>query len=335
MPISFRILGDIGRDNAAYVALDSGRAVTRLLFDCGGGCLDELSLSDVQAVDYLLFSHLHMDHVAGFDAFFRANYARPTRPCVVYGPPRTAEILHHRFRGFLWNLIEGAPGTWLVHDVHPDRIESWHFQTGEAFRHARMLGTMPFGGALLATPDFTVDALHLDHRTPSLAYLVRERPRRHVDTARLAALGLPRGAWLRQIKQPAPDEPATLEIEGQHYAWAWLRQNLLTETAGESLAYLTDFLLDDAAHALLVPWLRGCDTMICESQYRHADQALAAQNYHVTATQAAILARDAAVGKLVLFHVSERYRAPEYLAMLAEARAIFPNTAFPEHWRLD
>jgi len=28
---------------------------------------------------------------------------------VVYGPPGTAEILHHRFRGFLWNLVADSP----------------------------------------------------------------------------------------------------------------------------------------------------------------------------------------------------------------------------------
>ncbi len=84
-----------------------------------------------------------------------------------------------------------------------------------------------------------------------------------------------------------------------------------------------------------MPWLRGCDTVICESQYRHDDLPLAVQNYHMTVTQAATLARESQVGKLVLFHVSERYREPEYRAMLNEARAIFPNTFFPEHWQID
>ena len=334
MTISFQILGDIGRDNAAYVLVDSGSAVYRLLFDCGD-CLQSLGRAAMQDIDYLLFSHLHMDHVAGFDRFFRANYARADKPGLIWGPPHTAEIMHHRFRGFMWNLIGGAPGTWYVHDVSPEQIARWRFQTSEAFAMAHPSGVEPFGGTVLATPAFTVEALHMEHRTPTLAYILCERPRLHIDAARLEALGLPPGAWLRQLKEPPPDEPPTIEIAGQSYAWAALRQELLTETPGESLAYLTDFLLDDAAQERLAPFLRGCDTLICESQYRHADLPLAAQNYHMTATQAATLARQAHVGKLILFHVSERYRAPEYRAMLNETRAIFPDTFFPAHWRID
>ncbi|HEU5014037.1 MAG TPA: MBL fold metallo-hydrolase [Roseiflexaceae bacterium] len=334
MSISFQILGEIGRDNAAYVTVDSGSAVYRLLFDCGD-CLQALGRAEVQDIDYLLFSHLHMDHVAGFDRFFRANYARADKPGMIWGPPATATIMHHRFRGFLWNLIGGAPGVWYVHDVSPAEITRWRFRTGEAFASAHPAGVAPFTGTVFANPAFTIEALHMEHRTPTLAYMLRERPRLHIDTARLQALALPPGAWLRQLKEPQPDEPPTLEIAGQIHELATLRAELLAETAGESLAYLTDFLLDDAARARLVPFLCGCDTLICESQYRHADLPLALQNYHMTATQVATLAREAGVGKLILFHVSERYRAPEYRAMLNEARAIFPNTFFPEHWQID
>jgi ribonuclease Z len=49
MSITFRILGRAGKDNALLVQIDSGQAVERLLFDCGEGCLSELSLADIQA----------------------------------------------------------------------------------------------------------------------------------------------------------------------------------------------------------------------------------------------------------------------------------------------
>ena len=74
--------------------------------------------------------------------------------------------------------------------------------------------------------------------------------------------------------------------------------------------------------------------MICESQYRHADRDLAARNYHMTATQAAETARLANVGQLLLFHLSDRYGKEEWAELLAEARAIFPRTAFPPNWSI-
>src|SRR5207249_1750543 len=113
-----------------------------------------------------------------------------------------------------------------------------------------------------------------------------------------------------------------------------LRAALLIETPGDSVAYLTDFLMNDDAQERLAIAIQGCTTVICESQYRHADLALAQRTYHMTAIQAAVLARQARVERLILFHVSDRYRRHEWLEMLREARSIFPNTHFPPHWGL-
>lgn len=333
MSISYDVLGPPGGDNAAYVRIDSGQALTRLLFDCGANIVYPLGFGELQAVDLLLFSHLHMDHIGGFDSFFRANYSRPTKPNRVFGPPGSAAILQHRFQGFLWNLEGDSPVEWQVGDVYPDRIAAVRFRLREAFAVARPLPPqMRQGMHVLDTPNFSLDALEMDHRTPSLAYIVREKPRVNVDEARLRALALPPGPWLQQLKTPLSNEAPTIAIAGQSYALAALREALLTTTGGMSLAYCTDFLLDDAAHTRLVPALHGCDVLICECQYRADDAELAARNYHMTAPQVARLALEARVGQLILFHISDRYRAPERQALLAEAQAIFPATQFPTHW---
>lgn len=334
MSIEFHILGDAGSDNAFFVRVQTGQALHRLLFDCGEGCLAALPIAEVQAVDHLCFSHLHMDHIGGFDSFFRVTYNRDSKPVRVWGPPATARIVHHRFQGFLWNLYEGQPGIWYVSDLHPNHSERWRFEAGEAFAQAHDAGVYPFDGILLDDPAFTVAALHMDHLTPSLAYIVREKPRVNVDTARMAALGLHPGPWLQRVKAPQPGDPPAIEIDGAPHAVADLRAELLVETPGDSIAYLTDFLLDDAALERLSVALHGCTTLVCESQYRTADAELARKYHHMTAAQAAELARRANVGRLILIHVSARYRPPEWLALLDEARAIFPGTAFPTHWRL-
>jgi ribonuclease Z len=54
MPLSFQVLGDPTRDNVLLVTIDSGQAVSRLLFDCGEGCLSRLPFGEVQAIDHLL-----------------------------------------------------------------------------------------------------------------------------------------------------------------------------------------------------------------------------------------------------------------------------------------
>ena len=86
MTIKANVLGAPGRDNSVYVEVDSGQSITRLLFDCGYGCIDSLAVSDIQSIDAVFFSHFHMDHISGFDALFRHNYNRDDQPFLCIGP---------------------------------------------------------------------------------------------------------------------------------------------------------------------------------------------------------------------------------------------------------
>jgi len=76
-------------------------------------------------------------------------------------------------------------------------------------------------------------------------------------------------------------------------------------------------------------------TLVCESAYREAELELARQNHHLTTRQAARLAREAGVGKLVLMHISDRYPREEWGEMLGEAREVFPNTVYPAGWGIE
>lgn len=333
MTLAFRVLGGPERDNALFVRVQTGQQIHRLLFDCGAGCPEELTIAEVQVIDHLLFSHLHMDHIAGFDIFFRRVFNRLDRPNCLWGPPGAARILHHRLQGFLWNLAHELQATWHLHDIHPDRISYHTALASEAFATLRPAGERPLAGPLFGHTDYAVFPVQLDHGTPSIGYIVREAPRANVVLEHLAAIGLRPGAWLQQVKQPRRDEPPTVEIDGVCHALADLRAALLVETPGDSLAYLTDFALDaEAELARVGTAITGCRTLICESQYRAADADLARRNRHMTAPQAAALAAHAGVERLVLFHISDRYDRDGRAELLAEARTIFPATDLPESW---
>jgi ribonuclease Z len=334
MSLSFQVLGNVGRDNALLVSVDSGQAVSELLFDCGDGCLWQLPFGAVQEIDHLCFSHLHMDHVGGFDTFFRCTFNRTLKENHVWGPAQTAAILQHRFQGFIWNLVGEQQATWRVHDLHADNIETRRFELAEAFAQDHAEGEQRYQRTFLHGPGYTVEALLMDHGTPSVAYVVREPSRVNIDTGKLAQLGLRSGPWLKRVRGPRVTSDETVVVEGEPRPVRELQEALLVETAGDSIAYLTDFRLDDVAMRRLATALHGVGTLVCESQYRHADAELALRNFHMTATQVATLAQQAGAGRLVLFHLSDRYQPDEWQQMLAEAQAIFPATALPEHWRL-
>lgn len=334
MSISFRILGTAGGDNALQVQIDSGQTVERLLFDCGEGCLTDLSFAEIQAIDHLFFSHLHMDHISGFDSFFRCTFNRETKPNRIWGPPETARILQHRFQGFLWNLHGEMSASWLVSDVHPREICTSRFEVREAFAISHDEGTQPYDRTLCEGAGFIVEALTMEHRTPTLAYIVREKPRRNIDTSRLASLGLRPGPWLKELKE-SPDSSDTVVIDGITRLKDDLRKELLVETPGDSIAYLTDFLLDEPAMERLTHALRGCRVLVCEGQYRQSDLDLARKHFHSTTVLSATLAKQAQVEELILFHLSSRYDSAEWLEMLGEASRIFPRVHYPHQWSLE
>ena len=333
MSITFRILGTAGRDNALLVQVDSGQAIERLLFDCGEGCLSELAFADVLAIDHLFFSHLHMDHVGGFDSFFRSTFDRSTKPNRIWGPPETARILQHRFQGFLWNLHADMSATWCISDIHPGRIATTRFELQEAFTVAHDQGVQTYERTLTEGAGYNVEAVTMDHRTPTLAFIIREKPRRNIDTSRLASLGLQPGPWLKQLKESSNTSNSTV-IAGVTHSMDELRKALMVETPGESVAYLTDFLLDPPAIERLSEKLQGCGTIVCEGQYRHADLELARKNFHMTTVLSATLAQRAGVRELVLIHLSDRYQPADWIEMLREARQVFPNTHYPPQWGL-
>jgi ribonuclease Z len=332
--IEYQVLGLPGRDNALFVRLHTGQSTYRFLFDCGQGCIDTLRRSEIQTIDHLFFSHFHIDHISGFDAFFRATYRRTSQPNVIWGPPEATEIMHARFRGFTWNLQEGMTVHWHVHAIHPDSIERTYADLGDGFTQLQLNRTLPFNGSLLNEPAFTMEAVHLDHGIASIGYVLREKPKANVDAEALTSLGLEPGPWLQAVKRPPAVHEPPIEIAGRIFDPNELRRKLLQVTPGESLAYLTDLLMTDEIRSRLVDLLHGCTTLVCESTYRQDDTDLAERNFHLTSRQCAELARDAGVQRLVLIHVSDRYKPEEWLALLDEARKIFPAASFPDHWQI-
>lgn len=334
MVLEFRVLGDVRRDNAMLATVDSGQRVSRLLFDCGNDVLDTLSVTEIQAIDHVLFSHYHMDHICGFDSFFRLNFKRTTRDNHIWGPPDTSHVMLHRFQGYLWNWAQWGRSIWHAHDIHPDKVESFQYFANESFSVKHPIETTTTPDLIIDTPDYTVGTLTLNHGTPSMGYILREKLRVNVDTSIMQELGLSSGSWVRDVKDMTLPDETRINIDGETYAIGELRAKLLVETKGESLAYLTDFIMDDTTQDLLYEKLQGVTNLVCESQYRGDDLELARDNHHLTALQVAELAKHTGMQQLVLMHVSERYASHQLLDMLNEAQAIFPNTQFPAHWNL-
>lgn len=336
MSIDWQVLGKPGADNALLATVDSGQSRETLLFDCGEGVLNSLKVSAIQSVEHLFFSHYHMDHVAGFDTFFRHNYNRPGVPVNVWGPAGSIDLMGHRFNGFSWNLHARQPGEWLVREIGETRIQRARFVTSEAFATAhRFPEQTARDPVLFHTSYYRVESFLLPHGTiPSVAYRVVERDRRNIDPDRLLDSGFAPGPWLQCVSDEAHDDNEAVEIGENTYSLGEIREKLLVVGPGESIAYLTDFRVEPGSPEWeeLTAWLEGTKFLICECQYLPSEEKLARQNGHMTADLVGQLAHDAKVKRLFLHHLSRRYNKAEWTEMLAAARAKFPATEFPPGW---
>jgi ribonuclease Z len=81
---------------------------------------------------------------------------------------------------------------------------------------------------------------------------------------------------------------------------------------------------DTAYEPALAPFIQGVELLYHEATFTEQLRARATETMHSTAAQAARLAAQAGVGRLLLGHFSSRYKSADEL--LAEARPVFPNT---------
>lgn len=169
----------------------------------------------------------------------------------------------------------------------------------------------PFAGPgpLFSGPSWTLSTDALDHTAPSFGYRVEEPPGWTLDPEQLRAAGL-RGPLIGQLQR---------EGSVEHAGRRWRIDELARPRPGQSAAVVMD--TRPCAGALRLA--RGVDLLICESTYLSDHQAEARARGHMTARDAALLAREAGAQRLVLTHFSQRY--PELEAFVAEAGPIFPE----------
>ena len=102
-------------------------------------------------------------------------------------------------------------------------------------------------------------------------------------------------------------------------------RDLLTVTAGQKIAYVTDVADTPANRAAIVALIQDADILFIEAAFAEADIALARDRAHLTTTAAGVIAREANVRRVEPFHFSPRY-AGEQERMLAEVMTAFQGS---------
>ncbi|MFN6345520.1 MAG: ribonuclease Z, partial [Cyanobium sp.] len=283
--------------NVSAVALRLPQRAELWLFDCGEGTQHQFLRSDlrVSQLSRIFITHMHGDHVFGLPGLLASlGLAGTCNGIDLYGPDP------------LRDYLEGV-------------LRTSSTRIGYPLRSHRVKEAARTGALLLDDDDITVRCTPLTHRVPAYAYRVDQKPRAgRFDVERARALDIPPGPIYAELKA---GRTVTLE-DGRIINGASLCG---PERPGASVVYCTDTVFCEAAVELAA----GADLLIHESTFSHAESEMAFQRQHSTSTMAAQTALAAGVKQLLLTHLSPRYMPGNPVTpddLLAEARAIFPNT---------
>jgi ribonuclease Z len=261
----------------------------RFLVDCGEGTQRQILTAGIgfKKLNNILITHGHLDHILGL-AGLLSTFMRweSIDNLQIFGSRSALE----RIDDLLTRVVlRGAPPPMPLN----------------------LIPLTP--GIFFEGEDFTISAFPVHHRaSESLGYLFEEKSRRPFLAEKADALGVPPGPVRRDL------------VEGRAVTLSEGRVVQPEEVLGEERRGTKLVHVGDCGEVeSLVELARGADGLVIEATYLEEERDMARQYSHLTAGMAAEFAKKAAVKKLMLTHVSRRYREKD---IQAEAQSIFPDT---------
>lgn len=259
-----------------------------ILIDCGEGAQLQMRTMHLplQSIQHILISHLHGDHFLGlFGLLSSMHLLGRTKPLNIYSDDRLQEII---------NLHLKVSNTRLNYElrIHPLNYDTKH--------------------EIFSTRNLKVYSFPLKHRIPTCGFLITEKPKEpRIDKLKIKEHELPLEAY--PILKSGMDYKDSKGIiyKPEHY----------TIPAREPLsyAYCSDTIFDRS----LKEYISGATVLYHESTFMEEHKIRAAETFHSTATEAAIVAKDSLVKLLLLGHYSARYTHQD--VFVQEAKKHFEN----------
>lgn len=255
-----------------------------ILIDCGEGTQRQMNIAGINRnkINYILISHWHGDHVSGLigliqtignqNAQFREETGNTTT-LHIYGPKETEERIEHLLKTCIFENKLNLE----IHEIIPKRNEIL---------------------TILDKEEFAIEAGNLDHGIPCLGYTFIEKDKRKIDMKKCNALGLKEGPLIGKLQNGEVVFFKEKEIHPELVS---------TMQKGKRISFIMDTGMCENAVTLS----KNVDLMVCEAAYASIHDEKADSNKHLTAKQAGLMANNANAAKLILTHVSQRYKTNE------------------------
>ena len=167
-------------------------------------------------------------------------------------------------------------------------------------------------GKFVENKDYYIESMEMKHGIPANAYAIVVKDKRRLDKKKLRKLKLPNSPLLGKLQRGEDVMFNGKKIKSKDVCYV---------EKGKKIVFIMDTGMNENA----VKIAREADLLVCESTFMGKDIELAKERNHLTALQAAGIAKKARVKKLVLTHISQRYEK-NLDAVLKEARKVFKNS---------
>ena len=261
----------------------------QFMVDCGEGTQVQIRRSRINfnKIQAVFISHIHGDHCFGLIGMISTFGLQGRKsPLQVYAPAALGPMLQSQIELFCQHLSFEV----VFHAIDTEKTD-----------------------VIYEDRSLTVSTIPLQHRLPTCGFLFREKPTLpHIRRDMIDYLEIP-VSQINNIKNGA----GWTTPEGRTYS----HEELTTPAEPtRAYAYCSDTRYVPTLHELIA----GVDLLYHESTYCRDSLHRAEAYWHSTAADAATVAREAGVKKLLLGHYSSRY--PDENAFLNEAREIFPES---------
>ena len=264
-----------------------------ILIDCGEGTQVQLRKYHVhiQKINHILISHLHGDHFFGLVGLLSSlHLLGRDKGLTIYGPEELEQII--RLQLEVGGAKLGFELQFIALNGKEDRL-------------------------LYEDKLIEIRTFPLSHRIPTNGFLIREKPKeRKLNADRFEEAGLS----LTLI--PKLKLGVDVELESGEIIYA--DEYTYPAKPSKSYAYCSDTIFDER----IVQYIKNADVLYHEATFLNDKLERAKQTFHSTADQAAVIAKQAGVGKLLLGHLSARY--DNGLKHMEEASKIFGNVRVVE-----
>ena len=170
-------------------------------------------------------------------------------------------------------------------------------------------------GIFFENTEFSLQAMPLKHSVPCLGFRFQEKDARKILMEKVKKFGIPEGPLLGKLQRG----------ESIKHGGKTVKPDDVSEIKpGRSVCLLSDTGLSSNCIKLA----ENCDLLVCEATFANEHEEKAELYKHLTAKQAALIANNANVKKLILTHFSQRYKTTEDI--LDNAKELFQNVSCAE-----